>query len=126
MELTLSMIEKTETGIVTTLLGMITVFVVLIILIFFVTLLKNLSGKKDEKVVAEVSPSPVVEIVQEEVQEDDLQLVAVISAALNAYLSDQGGSLVRVHSIRRITSPDNSWSVTGRNETIIARQNLYK
>ena len=128
MELTLTMMEKTETGLITILLGLGTVFVVLILLIFVVNLLKNIVQEKKEA----VEPAKITPAVQEEPKieetskEDELQLIAVIAAALNAYLGEEKASYLRVRSIRRIASADNNWSVTGRNQTISDRQNLYR
>jgi sodium pump decarboxylase gamma subunit len=126
MEQTLSVLEKTETGIVTTLLGMGTVFVVLIVLILVVSALKAGFNKKPEP----VTPPQIRQITAPESLDnsptDDLQLVAVITAALAAYLGSEQASGLKVNSIRRITSLESGWASSARQETIAARQGLYQ
>lgn len=126
MKQALSAIEKTEIGIVTTILGMVTVFVVLILLIMVVSLLKSGFNKKPES----VTPPQVMQITEPEPVDntptDDLQLVAVITAAMSAYLGSNQASSLKVNSIRRITSLESGWASTARQETIAARQGLYQ
>ncbi len=126
MEQTLSVIEKTETSIITTLLGMGTVFVVLIVLIIVVSALKSAFYKKPEV----VAPPQLAQITETETldntPENDLQLVAVITAALAAYLGSDRTTGIKVNSIRRITSLESGWASTARQETIAARQGLYQ
>ena len=80
-------IETLKKAGVNTLVGMITVFIILILIIFiidcfkFIPLLER-KFKKTEEIVTE-------EIVEYETEEvDDLETVAVITAALMAYISD--------------------------------------
>lgn len=126
MEQALSVIEKTETSVVTTLLGMGTVFVVLIVLIIVVSALKSAFYKKPEV----VAPPQLAQIIETETldntAENDLQLVAVITAALAAYLGSSQATGIKVNSIRRITSLESGWASTARQETIAARQSLYQ
>ncbi len=122
----LTVLEKTETGIVTTLLGMGTVFVVLIVLILVVSALKAGFQQKPAPVTAPsiqqiTKPEPV-----DETPVDDLQLVAVITAALAAYLGSEVTSDLKVNSIRRVSSLENGWASVARQETIAARQGLYQ
>jgi len=126
MEQTLSVLEKTETGIITTLLGMGTVFVVLIVLILVVSTLKAGFNKKPERTTAPqimqiTEPEPV-----DNTLTDDLQLVAVITAALAAYLGNDQASALKVNSIRRISSLESGWASVARQETIASRQGLYQ
>lgn len=114
-----------------TIIGMVTVFVVLIFIALIIYLLKFvpalIGGKKEEKKVApkvsqpamkdaapKAAPAAPVAPVVEENLVDDGELVAVITAALQAYLSAEGQTKVRpaaytdsndkliVRSIRRV------------------------
>ncbi len=92
--------EKMKKAGVNTLLGMGTVFTVLIIIIIIISMLKyvNVFAKgapKKEKVTVSDSAidNTIAQIVQkEEDLSDDLELVAVITAAITAYESSKGGS----------------------------------
>ena len=96
-----------------TILGMGTVFAVLIFIAFIISLfkyipaieeaLKNKGNKKQAKVSEEVK---VVEETEAEVLTDDLELVAVIAAAIAAAEGTSTDSFV-VRSIRR--RPSNKW-----------------
>lgn len=87
-----------------TLLGMGTVFCVLIFLTFLISCFKYIPNgdnkKKQEAVAAPVVTAPVVEEVEEDVT-DDLELVAVISAAIAA-AEGTGTDGFRVRSIKRV------------------------
>ena len=96
--------QKMLKALLNTVMGMGTVFLVLIFISFIIALLKYipklLSGKKTE------TPAPVVETVSMEEEEelvDDGELVAVITAAIMASLGDKApedGLVVR--SIRKV------------------------
>lgn len=95
-----------------TLLGMGTVFIVLIFLAFLISLMKyipvlmDLFTKKDKKT-AEVTVPVTTETVVESAEEvDDLELIAVITAAIAAQEGTDGSGFV-VRSIRR--RPSNNW-----------------
>jgi sodium pump decarboxylase gamma subunit len=95
---------------INTLMGMGTVFLVLILISIIIYLMgfigKAQTGKKDSKTVPEAkTPEPVevAETVSEDLSED-LELVAVIAAAIAASENVPVDSLV-VRSIRRKTSP---------------------
>lgn len=97
-----------------TLIGMGTVFVVLIFISFIIALLPKLTalvegkGKKEKaeaKAAAEAPKASAVPAVEEELT-DDLELVAVISAAIAAYTGTSSDDFV-VRSIKRSTS--NKW-----------------
>ncbi len=96
-----------------TLLGMGTVFAVLILIAWIISLFKNINklqgaaGKKKQAEAPAPAPAPVpaVPAAEEEAAEDDGELVAVIAAAVAAYESETGhaaepGEFV-VRSIRR-------------------------
>lgn len=96
-----------------TVIGMGTVFVVLIFISFIIALLPKLTGlvegkgKKKKEAAAAPAEAPKVEApaVEEELT-DDLELVAVISAAIAAYTGSSSDDFV-VRSIKRSTS--NKW-----------------
>ena len=85
-----------------TVMGITIVFCMLLLISFIISLLKlvNKIGKKQEPVAKAAAPAPVV------VEEDDLELVAVITAAIYDYEQSMGnqipsGGLV-VRSIRKV------------------------
>ncbi len=89
-----------------TLMGLGTVFVILILLIFVISLFKFIPGsagtKKEKK---EEAPAPVPAVpVQETVQDADEELVAVIAAAIAAAEGTTTDGFV-VRSIRKIKRP---------------------
>lgn len=92
-----------------TLLGMGTVFVVLVLISFIISAfgliskMQDNSSKKTEPVAAPApAPAPVAQVVEEELS-DDTELVAVIAAAIAAYegTSTEG---FRVRSIKRAST----------------------
>ncbi len=98
-----------------TLLGMGTVFAVLIFLAFLIYLMKyipnllELFQEKEEGVKEEVQqavPTPVVEEVAVQAGADDLELIAVITAAIAAQEGTSTDGFI-VRSIRR--RPSNNW-----------------
>jgi len=101
-----SMSEKMATAGMNTLLGMGTVFIVLILIMFLISAFRFLSvfEKKPEAKEEKSSVDKAVEqIVAGEEAQDDTELVAVISAAIAAYEGSSGsGSGYVVRSIRRI------------------------
>lgn len=88
--------------------GILVVFLILAILIFFFwlmgTIFKTIDKSKAEKKAsaeaakAEIAPAPAPEAVQPAEEDDDEELIAVISAAIAAYEGD-GGFTIR--SIKR-------------------------
>ena len=86
-----------------TLLGMGIVFVVLIFIAFIISLFKYIQPKKAPAAEAQAPVQAAPAVQEEEDETDDMQLVAVITAAIHASLSAQGiepsGYVVR--SIRR-------------------------
>ncbi len=101
--------EKMEKAVMNTLIGMGTVFIVLIFISFIISMLKyvNRIGKKEEKPAKEESTgvdNAIAQIVtSEENETDDLELVAVITAAIAAHEGTSSDGLV-VRSIKRVRS----------------------
>lgn len=111
-DITYSMGEILQKAGLNTLIGMGTVFIVLIFISFIIALLPKLTavfegkGKKKEAAPAPKAAAPApAPAVQEELA-DDLELVAVISAAIAAYTGTSSDDFV-VRSIRRSTA--NKW-----------------
>ena len=102
-----------EQALLNTLMGMGTVFAVLIFISLLISLfieraLKNRSSKKEKKAAQEERPAPkrpiLEEVVEEEELVDDGELVAVITAAI---MAANGGAAVSadklvVRSIKRV------------------------
>lgn len=99
-------------ALINTLLGMGTVFVVLILISFIISGFKlinkaqNKSKNKGSKKVEEIKDTPVVEVDEPEEEADDGELVAVIAAAIAAAEGTSTDGFV-VRSIRR--SKNSSW-----------------
>ena len=95
-----------KTAAMNTLLGMGTVFCVLILIMLLISAFKLLSifEKKPEKDEVKTSVDKAVEqIVAGEEAQDDTELIAVISAAIAAYEGSSGSSSgYVVRSIRRV------------------------
>jgi sodium pump decarboxylase gamma subunit len=97
---------------INTLMGVGTVFVVLIFLIFVISLFKyinKIGAKKETKAAPAVQPAPVAAVPVPAVEEnltDDLELVAVISAAIAASENTSTDSFV-VRSIKKVNR--NKW-----------------
>lgn len=108
------MFETIENALLNTILGMGTVFVVLIFISFIIFLLgfvpKLIGLFSRKKTKAEVAPQvapvqSVVEPVQTASATDDLEIIAVITAAIQASMEDEGESVPRdglvIRSIKR-------------------------
>ena len=99
---------------VTTLMGMGTTFVVLLLLWGCIVVMSKLvarfsgSGKVAKPAVAAAAPE------QASVQDTAL-LAAVAMAAISAYEGSETGTPV-IRRIRRVSGPDNAWSGAGRME----------
>ena len=76
----------------------------------------NNSKKEKNKEAKEqvVASEPVVE----SVKNDDKELIAVISAAISAYLGSNSGIKFRVKSFRRVGDNASAWSKTSRLENL--------
>lgn len=109
--------------------GILVVFLILAILIFFFWLMGTIfkaidKSKVAKKVVAEpvkVVNTPVAETVEEiSDDEDDEEIVAVISAAIAAY-ADAEGTSYTITGIRkrREVRERSAWSIAGINDNIL-------
>ncbi len=102
--------EKMEKAVLNTVLGMGTVFIVLIFISYIISLLQHVNKIGAKKQAAEApqqtAPAPVVEEPEDE-EEDDCELVAVITAAIAASEGTAADGLV-VRSIRKV-GRQNNW-----------------
>lgn len=105
----------------TVITGIIVVFLILAILIGFVSLMGKIStigGKKNKKeekeTVAKTTEAPEQVAADEETyEEDDSEIIAVISAAIAAF-SEQDGKTYAIKKIKRSEKqPRSSWGTAG-------------
>ena len=110
--------EALSTGGLTTFLGLAIVFGVLLILMVVLCLFKVIFYKDPAKVKkTEVVAEPVVEA---EVETDDDELIAVLTAAVAASLNTSTYNL-QIKSYRRIKDERPSWNKEGLREVINSR-----
>ncbi|HHW67873.1 MAG: glutaconyl-CoA/methylmalonyl-CoA decarboxylase subunit delta [Epulopiscium sp.] len=108
-------------GLMVTVIGMGVTFLALIALSFILDLFRVLAeGPSSKKVEAPKQEATVIEetAVKEEaseeiIEQDDLELIAVITAAIAASLETSTDQL-RVRSFRRINSNGSAWNKAGR------------
>lgn len=106
------------------LIGMLTVFFGLVLLIGLIKIMQMLTsnlgrGKKKAAKAAEAAPAPAAAPVVEEVPvTDDNELIAVISAAVAMMMED--GSAFTVRRVRRVTNAP-VWNKAGREEQVYSR-----
>lgn len=109
-------------GLIVTLIGMLTVFFGLVLLIGLIKLMENATanlGKKAKKQAEAPAPAPVAAPVVEEVPvADDSELIAVISAAVAMMMED--GSAFTVRRVRRVQNAP-AWQKAGREEQVYSR-----
>lgn len=109
-------------SLIITLFSISMVFIVLVFISMFISLLKNLDRKEQSTVKKEIKKVPQTNKELAKTEEkvntvDDEELVAVISAAIAASL---GASLpeINIKKINRISGNSTAWSVAGRQEQI--------
>lgn len=100
-------------GLGTMVIGMFTVFAILIILAFVLYLLRFVN--KEDKPKTEMPIQPIIEPVKEEIVSedltDDLELIAVITASIALSLGVSSDKF-QVTSIKRVSN----WNMTARKE----------
>jgi len=114
--------EMMAYGLIVTLVGMEVVFLVLIGLSYILDVLKLLykagtAEKKTEPVVIDSIEEPVEEASSS--AEDEGELIAVIGAAVAAFMGNSRNFAVR--SIRRIEDGTPAWAKIGRQEQMLNR-----
>lgn len=123
---TLSFGDKMEASLMVTALGMLITFTVLILLWGLINVMSRVvasienKGKKDVDTVpgTTVAVQPVVEAVVTE--EEDEELIAVISAAVAASLNTSIHNIV-VRNVARVDDPTPAWGKSGRVEQMNTR-----
>ena len=123
------MSEILEKAGLNTLLGMGTVFVMLIFMSFIISLIKyvpallNGTSKKKKEEAPKAAPAPAVAAAVEEAEEmDDTELVAVIAAAIAAYQSEGGTGNLVVRKIQRLSGETTLWTNAAREDCIESRR----
>ncbi len=118
--------DKLSMGLEVTGLGLLVVFVCLALIIVLIVLLAKIAGDKKKVVQATPSPSPktTVDVAQDTVAEEDTgndELVAVITAAISAYManctSEEYSGSYQIKSFRRINN-NSAWGNAGKREQI--------
>ncbi len=108
-------------GLIVTLFSIAMVFIVLIIISIFISMLKNFDRKKEEPIVVKGNKDIKTDIIKSEEEmdkkPDDEELIAVLSAAVAASL---GVSLpqINIKSIKRVSNTSPVWGVAGIQEQI--------
>lgn len=117
------MLENLIDGLGVTIIGMGVVFLTLLVLSYVLELFRILStSPKPKTEEAKVEEPPAEEPSDEQEYTDDLELVAVIAAAIAASLETTTDKL-QVRSIRKTSSNGSAWSNAGRREQL--RNTVY-
>ena len=120
-------LAKLQYGLSVALVGIVTVFVGLVILIVLIKVMEMVihgaTGSKKAPAPAAAAPAPAPAVVEEEPEQDDGELIAVIAAAIAMAMEAAGeenttGFVVR--SIRRINNAP-AWNRAGREEQVYSR-----
>lgn len=107
---------------IVTFFSVIMVFLVLIVILIFISMLKNMNRKEkpidinDDKNFNTVKTQEKT-LVKEEEKTDEEELVAVICAAIAASL-DVESQEINIKSIRRLTDSSPVWARAGRQEQV--------
>lgn len=118
-------------GVRVTLIGMGVTFLVLITLAFILGAFKQLFARdrRPTAVPTESIPAgpstPAVEVSGPAEGSDRQRVVAVIAAAVAAYLGRQVIE-INITKVKRIGTAGSPWQAAGRSENIAARQRLYR
>lgn len=110
-------------ALVITAFSMVVVFIVLVIISIFISVLKNIGVEKKKEVATVTTPTIVKQTeVKETVvnNQNDEELVAVIAAAIAASMGVQIPE-INIKSIRRIPQSIPAWGVAGRQEQIYSK-----
>ncbi len=101
-------------SIIISLFCMVVVFLSLLVISYLIDLMRVLLSKKNNKTaevkIIEPTPQPVIKA-----EEDDSELVAVITAAIAAMTGTDASGLV-VRNIKRLPDSDTAWSKMGKIE----------
>ncbi len=124
----MSISQALSEGVQTALIGLSTVFAVLIILMIVISIMKAVFYKKpkekpatavnaaEEELTRAIESLPVID----ETPQEDEELIAVITAAIAASLNTSTYNL-RIKSLRRVDNNQPAWNKAGIRETINSR-----
>ncbi|QSX06946.1 OadG family protein [Sedimentibacter sp. zth1] len=98
-----------------TIFSMVLVFLTLLAISYIIDLMRVCITRKDKKNVTNVPTQPAQAVVEEIVEQDDTELVAVITAAIAAMTGKSASGLV-VRNIKKLPDLDGAWSKTGKIE----------
>lgn len=108
-------------GVQTTVLGMLTVFSVLIILMLAIAVMKKVFYKPEVKAPVPAPAVPVQSTVEEVPEnEDEEELIAVLTAAIAASLNTSTYNL-KIKSYRRTDKRNPAWNTAGVRDVINSR-----
>ena len=108
-------------GLIVTLIGIVTVFIGLVILIALIKVMEKATanlGKKKATPAKAAEAAPAAPAVEEVPVTDDSELIAVISAAVAMMMED--GSAFTVRRVRRVSNAP-AWQKAGREEQVYSR-----
>lgn len=114
----MSLAEALSTGLQTTVIGLVIVFAVLIVLMLVLVAMKYIFAPKNEEKPAADNIDIIP--VQKQPEEDEEELIAVLTAAVAASLNTSTYNL-KIKSYRRIGNNAPAWNKAGLNETIQSR-----
>ncbi len=104
-------------------LGLATVFAVLIIIMLAIVIMSKIFAPKNAKPKKDTAPSitntPAPKAVEITQNEDDTELIAVIAAAIAASLNTSVNNL-KIKSYKRLGTSNSAWANASR------RENIYK
>ena len=113
--------DSLSIGLQTTIIGLIIVFLVLVVLMVVLVAMKYVFAPKTDK--KEVS-APVVETAKETPvpiqEEDDEEIIAVLTAAIAASLNTSTYNL-KIKSFKRVANTAPAWNKAGLSDTINSR-----
>lgn len=116
----MSLSEALKEGMLVTGVGLLIVFSVLIILMLVMMAMKKIFYKEDKPKTENNAPTPSAPAVVQNVQGDDTQLIAVITAAIAASLNTSTYNL-NIRSFKRVGNSTPDWSKAGLRENIDSR-----
>lgn len=129
----LTMGEKAAAGLVTTLMGMGTTFIILVLLWGVIVLTSNIIRKAEDKatikatepakpVAAAATPAAVATEADVKPAETGNEIISVIMAAIAASQGADYVSKLRISKIQRVSGDRTAWNVAGSSDCIESRK----
>lgn len=116
----MTLTEALSEGLMTTFVGLLIVFSVLIILMLVMMLMKVIFYKPETKTAEKPAPSAPAVVQPESNAADEAELIAVLTAAV-AVCMDKPASKLNIKSYRRIKNTAPAWNKAGVRDVIDAR-----